>query len=207
MAILIENFNLGVGGWMLVSDLASFQVDALDYTYTIDTTSSGSYFLHNGEQVSTTFSGISNGQRMSYTPASVVSSGTFTITAHVKNSNNDIKEEAYYLLYGYNVKFDQVVEWGPAKQVDVLIQATNLAFCPNTEGEGSYFKTIDLESRSLGAIVRVIEPFDLNSTIYPQSTAFFYGKTYTVTVSGVKDFSSNEMDPYTFTFTIEDPTS
>lgn len=205
--IFINNFNLGVGDWTLVSDLGSFSVDAIDRNYSIDITASGSYFLHNGEQVSTTFSGIDDGQIMSYTPASVVSSGTFTITAHVKNINNDIKEETYYLLYGYNVLFDQVVEWGPAKQVDVLIQATNLAFCPNTEGEGSYFKTIDLESRSLGAIVRVIEPFDLNSTIYPQSTAFFYGKTYTVTVSGVKDFSSNEMDPYTFNFTIEDPTS
>ncbi len=207
MAILIDNFNLGVGGWTLVSDLGAFQVDAIDYTYAIDTTSSGSYFLHNGKQVSTTFSGIPNGQRMFYTPTSVVSSGTFTITAHVRNSNNEIKEKTYYLLYGYNILFDQVVEWGPNKQIDILIQASNLAFCPNLEGEGSYFKTADLESRDLGAIIRVIEPFDLNATIYPQSTAFFYGKTYIITVLGIKDYSGNEMDPYTFTFTIEDPTS
>ncbi|MHA2131881.1 MAG: hypothetical protein ACW99L_18080, partial [Promethearchaeota archaeon] len=182
MAISISNFNLDISEWMLVSDLVSFSVDAVDPTYTIDTSSSGSYFLHDGDQVTTTFSGITDGQRMFYTPSSVVSSGTFTITAHVKNSNNETKDETYYLLYGYNVLFDQVVEWGPAKQVDVLIQATNLAFCPNTEGEGSYFRTIDLDSENLGAIVRVIEPFDLNSTIYPQSTAFFYGKTYTITV-------------------------
>jgi len=202
MAILIDNFNLGIGNWELVSELGAFQVDAVDETYGIST--SGTYFLHNGEQVSTTFSGITDGYRMFYTPTSVVSSGTFTITAHVRNTNNDLKERTFYLLYGYNVLFDQVVEWGPNKQVDVLIQAKNEAFCPNLEGEGYYFKTVELESRDLAAIIRVIEPFDLGAEIYPQSTAFFYGKTFEIIISGVRDFSGNQMDPYSFTFTIED---
>ena len=30
-----------------------------------------------------------------------------------------------------------------------------------------------------------------------------YGKTYNITLSGVKDFSSNVLDPITFTFKIE----
>lgn len=203
MAILIDNFNLGVNDWMLVSDLGAFQVDAIDTVSGVS--ASGTYFLHDGVQVPTTLSGITDGYRMFYTPTSVVSSGTFTITAHVTNSGSQVVEKTYYLLYGYNVRFDEVVEWGPNKQIDVLVQASNLAFCPNLEGAGNYFTTRDYDSRDLGAVIRVIEPFDLGAKIYPQSTAFFYGKTYSVTVSGIRDYSGNEMDPYTFTFTIEDP--
>jgi len=207
MAIFISNFNIGVADWIQVSALGTFQVDITVSSGSVDTTSSGSYFLHNDEQVPTTFSGIPGGQRMFYTPASVVSSGTFTITAHAKDSYGSIQEKDFYLLYGYNIKFDQIVEWGPNKQIDVLLNASNAVTCPNLEGAAYYFKTADYIHSDLGAIIRVIEPVDLGATIYTQSTAFYYGKTYTITVSGVRDFSNNIMDPYTLTFTIEDPTS
>lgn len=205
MTILIDNFLLNTDEWMLVSNLNYFSVDAVDHEYGIST--SGSYFLHNGIQVVTTFSGIVDGYTMYYTPLSVVSSGIFTITAHIQNNNSEVDEETYNLLYGYNALFDEVIDWGPNKQVDVLVQASNDVMCPNLEGEGFYFTTADLSSVDLGASIRAIESVDLNATIYPQSTFFFYGKTYTITISGVKDFSGNIMDPYSFTFTIEDPTS
>jgi hypothetical protein len=88
--------------------------------------------------------------------------------------------------------------------VTITIEASNLVFCPNTEGEAFYFQTRDFESLNLGATIRAVESVNLGAVIYPQSTAFFYGQTYTVTISGVKDFSGNEMAPYVFSFIIED---
>jgi hypothetical protein len=144
---------------------------------------------------------------MFYTPVSVVASGTIVITAHVLNTIAQVEEQDFYLLYGYNLLFDEVADWGPDRRVDVLVQATNEVTCPNTEGEGFYFTTADLPSVNLGASIRAVEPVDLGAVLHPQSTFFFYGRTYTVTVSGIKDFSGNEMEPYELTFTIEDPMS
>jgi len=111
------------------------------------------------------------------------------------------------LLYGYNLEFEELVDWGPAREIIALVKAKNLAFCPNLEGEALHFVTADLQSTDLGATIQVVESVDLGATIRPQSTAFFYGQTYRVTVSGVRDYHGNEMDPYTIQFTIEDPTN
>jgi len=205
MTILIDNFSIGLDEWVLVADLVSFSVDAVDNTFGVTTT--GTYFLRDGQQVTTTFSGITDGYRMFYSPTSVVSSGTITLTAHVTNTVSGTAEQDFYLLYGYNLLFDEQVNWGPLRVVDVLVQGTNTVLCPNTEGEGFIFTTADLPSVDLGATIQPVEFVDLGATIYPQSTAFFYGKTFTVTVSGVKDFSGNVMDPYILNFTIEDPTA
>lgn len=205
MTILIDNFFMETDEWLLVSDLVYFSVDVVDHTNTIS--SGTSYFLHDGAQVPTTFSGITDGYKMFYTPNSVVSSGTFTITAHVENTVSGVLEQAFYLLYGYNMLFDELVDWGPDRQVDIVAQATNEVFCPNTEGESFWFQTADLSAVNLGATIRAVESVNLGAIIYPQSTTFFYGKTFTIIVSGVKDFSNNIMDPYIFTFTIEDPTT
>jgi len=206
MPILIDNFSINEDEWVLVSDLGSFSADATETVSGVQISTSGTYFLHDGQQVATTFSGITDGYRMFYTPVSVVSSGIIVITAHVLNTITEVLEQNYDLLYGYNLLFDELVDWGPNTQVDVLVQATNEVTCPNTEGEGFYFITADLPSVDLGASIQAVESVDLGAVIYPQSTAFFYGKTYIVTVSGVKDFSGNEMEPYMLTFTIEDPT-
>jgi len=207
MPILIDNFSIDENEWVLVSELGSFRVDATETASGVQISTSGTYFLHDGQQVPTTFSGITNGYRMFYTPVSVVSSGTIVITAHVLNTIAQVEEQDFYLLYGYNLLFDEMVDWGPNRQVDILVQATNEVTCPNTNGEGFYFTTADLPSVNLGASIRAVEPVDLGATIYPQSTFFFYGRTYTVTVSGVRDFSGNKMDPYMLVFTIEDPTT
>jgi len=203
MTILIDNFLLNIDEWMPVSDLSYFSVDVVDHSYGIST--SGSYFLYNGVQVLTTFSGIVDGYTMYYTPSSVVSSGVFTITAHVQNTNSEVSEETYNLLYGYNALFNELVDWGSNRQVDVLVQASNDVMCPNLEGEGFYFTTAELSSTNLGASIRAIESVDLNAVIYPQSTAFFYSKKYKIRIEGIKDFSGNEMGVYEFEFTIQDP--
>lgn len=202
MAIIIENFSMAVEEWTPVVDLSSLSVDVIDQVNTI--TTSGTYFLHDGQIVSTSHSGISSGYRCHYYPTDVYSSGTITITIHAENDNSEVEEENYYLLYGYNCEFSELIDWGYKSTVVITADAKNLAFCPNEVGEAFYFETADLHSYDLNATLQVVESVDLGATIYPQSTAFFYSRTYTITVIGVRDFHGNEMQPFSFDFTIED---
>ena len=201
MAILIDNFSVGAEEWLVVIDLVSFAVDVVDHIHGI--TTSGTYFLQDGQIVPTSYSGIVGGYRCSYYPTDVCSSGTITITIHAENNNSETKEEDYYLLCGYHVEFEEIVDWGPKKEVVITMDAKNLAFCPNTETEAFYFETAELHSRDLNATLRVVESVDLNATIYPQNTFFFYERTYTVKISGIRDFAGNEILESTFSFTIE----
>ncbi len=199
MTILLDNFSISVEEWLPVVDLVSFAVDVIDHEHDIST--SGTYFLHDEEIVPTSYSGISDGYKFYYYPPTI--SGEVNLTIHAENDNSETKEEDYYLLYGYNVKFDELIDWGPKKEVVITADAKNLAFCPNIVGEASYFETADLRSYDLGASIQAVESVDLNATVYPQNTFFFYGRIYTVKISGVKDFAGNEMQPFSFDFTIE----
>lgn len=203
MTILIDNFSIGVDEWTTAMGLVTFSVDVVDLTYPLST--SGTHFIHNGIQVFTTLSGISNGYRAYYTTDNVVSSGTIDITIHAENENSEVVEQSYYLLYGYHVSFNDLVDWGPHSTIVTDVKASNLVFCPNTTGESVFFETKDLDSYDLGASISVIESVDLGAQIFSQNSFFFYGRTYTVTVSGIKDFSNNEMEPIVFTFKIENP--
>ena len=199
MTILIDNFSVGVTEWLQVADLNALSVDVIDHTYNISV--SGTYFIHNGQIVSTSHSGISDGYKCYYYPSTI--SGEVNLTIHAENDNSETKEEDYYLLYGYNVKFDELIDWGPKSTVVITADVKNKAFCPNVVGEASYFETADLRSYDLGASIQAVESVDLNAIIYPQNTIFFYGRTYTVKISGVKDFAGNEMQAFSFNFTIE----
>jgi len=201
MTILIDNFSMEVGEWLQITDLASFAIDVIDHINNI--TASGTYFLHDWQIVPTSYSGIDDGYRCYYYPTDICSSGTITITIHAENDISEVVEKNYYLLYGYHCEFDELIDWGPKSTVVVTADAKNLAFCSNSAGEAFYFETADLCSCDLGATIRAVEYVDLNATIYPQNTFFFYGRTYTVTISGAKDFAGNEMQPFSFSFTIE----
>lgn len=203
MTILIDNFSVGFEEWLAITDLISFAVDVIDHTYNI--TTSGTYFIHNGQIVSTSHSGISDGYKCHYYPPTI--SGEVNLTIHAENDNSETKEEDYYLLYGYNVKFDELIDWGPKKEVVTTIEATNKVFCPNTESRASFFETADLRSYDLGASINPVGYVSLGATIFPQSTAFFYGRTYRVRISGIRDFAGNTMSPREFTFTIENPSN
>lgn len=205
MTILIDNFSFEVGEWLPTDDLVYFFVDVIDYSHELST--SGTYFIHDGSIVSTSFSGISDGYRCYYTPSGIYSDGTINLTIHAENVVSGVAEQTFRFLYGYNWEFNELVDWGPNKEVEIKVEATNLAFCPNTEGEATYFETADLHSHGLSATILPVEPLDLGADVYPQNTFFFYGRTYTVTIVDVKDFAGNKLAPYTFTFTIEDPTN
>lgn len=203
MSISIDNFFIGLEEWVQVTGLLSFFADVVDIDYGIST--SGTYFVYNGSVVSTTYSGISGGYRVSYDPPTP--SGSVYLTLHVENNNSDILEQDYRLLFGYNVKFEEYIDWGANNGVLIWAKASNTAFCPNVEGYASYFQTKDLASRDLNASIMAVGYVDLNATVFPQNTFFFYGRTFTVTISGIKDYSNNEMEPFVFNFTIEDPTN
>jgi len=189
--------------WLPVVDLASFSVDVVDHEYGIST--SGTYFLHDGEVVLTSYSGIANGYRCYYYPTDVSSSGTITITIHAENDIAETKEENYYLLYGYHCEFNELIDWGPKREVVVWAQVKNKAFCPNVETCAFFFETADLHSRDLNAIINPVGYVNLGASIFPQNTFFFYSRKYKIRIEGIKDFAGNEMPIYEFEFTIENP--
>lgn len=204
MSIKISNFSIGIEEWVKVSDLYYFSVDVTDSVNGIN--AANTYFTHDGDTVITTYTGISDGYRFYYSPSSVASSGIIDLTINAENNVGDNRDQSFHFYYGYNVVFEDLIDWGPNTEVISTLQAKNSVFCPNTEAESFYFVTGDGTYLNLGASIVVVGSVDLGATIYPQNTFFFYGRTYTVTVSGVKDYEGNEMSPYTFSFRIENPT-
>jgi len=203
MTILIDNFSLEISEYSAIEDLDYFAVDVIDYENTIST--SGTYFLLNDEVVDTSLSGIIGGYRAYYYTNYLTSSGTITLTIHAENNIGDIEDVDFTFLSGYRVEFNDYIDWGPRNTVITTVKASNLAFCPNTEGASTYFETAELQSIDLNASIMCAESVNLGAQIYPQNTFYFYGRTYMVTISGVKDFSGNIMEPVTFSFTIENP--
>ena len=193
----IRTWSLEFGDFFLdveefTTTSATAWVDIVDCLWNINT--DDSYFAVDGQRVPVIFSSINNGYRMSYDPIDdFYSKDTLVYTAHIENVVGDSRERDYYLLRGYDVAFSDVVDWGANKEIAVWSRASNLAFCPNSNTAAFYFTIQPVISKDLGA------------TIYPQSTYYFYGRTFKVTVEGVKDFAGNELAPFEYEFIIEDP--
>lgn len=180
-------------------------VDMVDYLYPINT--DNTYLEVNGVTASGTwFEDIPNGKRLYYNPLDdFYSDGVLTYTLHTESSIGEVEEKDFYLLYGYNIEPGLVVDWGPNNRVVVRLEAQNLAFCPNKEGEAFDFVTSDLRSMNLKCTINPVGYVDLPVSISPQSKTFYYGKTYTIKVKGIKDYAGNIMPDFEYTFTIEDP--
>lgn len=202
-SLVLSDFFLHLDEFATASAVA--WVDITDKLYVIDT--GNTYFLVDGQQVGVTFSGIQDGYRMFYDPPDdFYSGGSLIYTAHAQNAVGDIIENTYSLLYGYDVDFTSLVDWGYNKTIAVWATASNLAHCFNTEADAFYFKTRDLWSKDLGASITPVGFADLGATLNTVGKYFYYGETYTITISGTKDFQGNEMGTQRYTFTIEDPT-
>ena len=180
-------------------------IDLIDYLYPINTNNTCLYI--NGTMASGIyFEDIPDGKRLLFNPLDdFYSDGVLLYTVHVENIMGEVEEKDYYLLYGYNLQLNEVVDWGPHNKIIVRIAASNLAFCPNIEGEAFDFVTVDLESINLGFSIQPVGYVDLPIQISPQSKAFFYGRTYTIRLKNVKDFAGNIMPDLEYTFTIENP--
>ena len=84
-----------------------------------------------------------------------------------------------------------------------------MASCP-TEGSYAYW-IVPFENvpKDLSASITGVPEFPplsetyLSASIYPQSTAFEYGKEFTVVLT-CSDYGNNQMTPYIMKFTVED---
>jgi len=206
MAVEITNFSLDKKEWRSVDDLNYFSVNVVETDTAHSIVTSGTYFIRNGVKVATTYSGISNGYECRYYPPSLVSSGIIYLDFRAESTSGEVRFVSYELLYGYHLLFDEIVNWSPNQEVVVSIYAQNAVICPNVESKAFSFEIKDLRSTSLQASIRPIDSVDLTASIYPQDVVFYYGGTYSITVSGVRDFSGNELERFSFTFTIENPT-
>ena len=200
LGLVIENFFLDQDEFKPASTVLT--VDILDYISTIDT--SKSYLTVSGVTVSSTLTPIPHGYRMTYDPVDdFYSTEPLEVTVHVENIIGDKKEQHYYLLYGYNLIYNTLNRWDWDKDIDVVVQADNLAKCKGTAYDAWSFKIESRPTYDLGAtIVPLIKTQDLGATIYPQSKAFYYGKYFEFTVFA-KDLSGNEMVPFKLKFKID----
>jgi hypothetical protein len=151
--------------------------------------------------VATTYSGIADGYTFYCTAPSI--SGGLIVTIHAENDCSTVEEQDYNLLFGYRVEFTRTVDWGYNSDIQIWTSVKNDVVCPNTETFATFFETKDLESVDLPAYVYPTGSANLGAEIYPQTKAFLPGYTYTITVSGVRDYSGNIMQPIVFSFTVE----
>lgn len=196
----INNFSLALTEYIECDEGVSFEVDVTTTSGIV--TTSGTYFTYNGVIVDTQYSTITNGYRLSYF---TVPSGNIFLDVYAENSIAEFASETYEFYYGYNCEYNKVVNYGNDKIIPVTIEATNDVIVPNTEYISTFFGTKLATSYNLGAEISTegSAAIDLTASIRPQSKYFEYGKTYSITVSNIKDFNGNVMEEQTFTFTIE----
>lgn len=197
----IDNFSLSPGKFAYFGTYLS--VDIIDYLFTVEEATT--YFEVNGVRVNTIFENIPRGVRAKcLVDTHFIAEDKFVCRIIAHNTMGDLLSRDYTLLYGYSVEYDGDIFHGYNKEVTVLGCAYNTVSCPHKSCNAFTFTTQDYPSYNLGAAIRCVVSDDLNAEIYPQSTAFFYGKEYTITISGVKDFAGNYMDTVKFVFRIEE---
>jgi hypothetical protein len=210
-SLKITNFSLDIGEYTTSSGIIS--VDILDDECPISV--SGTYFMVDGVQVSSTLSGIDSGYRMFYDPEDDFTSleGPTTFTVHAENECGKILEQDFYLTFGYIVEYinrpelSGNMDYGFGHKIAVRVVAENYASCPQVSSLAWEFESKSQFNNDLGAsIIGRFHAWDYNdmlATIYPQSTAYFYGKEFRVVVKA-KDFAGNQMEPLILAYRIED---
>jgi hypothetical protein len=209
----ISNFVPGPEVYISLVDFVSVDITDNNYLVSVSgTTCSGNCCLKiDGESVPVTFSGITDGYRMFYDSpndfASIAGSTEFLV--HAENSNGDVLEKSFYLTTGYFVEYDNEEQFDYNTKVLVRVSAEDLANCPSDSADAYWFETEGLKNRDLCVSITGVLPDvvssekGLKATVYPKSLAYFYGKTFRVTLR-CKDFSGNVMEPYEFEFKVED---
>ena len=201
MSVDINNFSIDVTDYVECFDGIEFSVNVTTTSGVV--TTSGTYFTYNGVVVDTLYTTISGGYKVYYT--TTTPSGNIVLDLYAENSVGDLAFESYEFYYGYHCEYNKVINYDNSTHVPVAIEATNDVVVPNTEYLSTFFETRQFVNKDLGALITTegSGKGDLPVAISPQSKYFMYGKTYSITVSGVKDFSGNILEPTTFTFTIE----
>lgn len=207
-SIKIHNFSLEEGEYTTSSGFIS--VDVIDDTCPI--TTSGTYFKVNDVQVPTTLEAIEDGYRLFYDPVDDFASisGPTVFTVHAENDCGKVLEKDYYLTFGYFVSYENSrlneIDYGYYKKVAVRVTVENYATCPKLSSLAWDFESRSMANVDLSASItgrfHAWDDRSLPARIYPQSTAYFYGKEIRVVVNA-KDFSGNEMEPFVLVYKIE----
>ena len=211
LSLKITNFSLDVGEHATSSGFIS--VDVLDDECPVST--SGTYFMVDDVRVPVTLSGIYDGYRVFYTPVDSFNylEGPTVFTVHSENECGDILEQDYYLTFGYMVEYDNgldspySIDYGFDSKVAVRVTAENYASCPQLSSLAWEFESKTQVNCDLGASINgrlyALDNSDMSANIQPHSTAYFYGKEFTVVVNA-KDFAGNKMEPLILSYRIED---
>ena len=200
MGLYITNFSIPEDSTVYCTSLLDFSVDVLDDTNIV--TLSGTYLSINNENTFCTYSSILNGYRLQ---CSTVPSGTIWLEVFGSNNLDETINTLYILQFGYEIEWDRVMVWPNNKEIPVSVSANNNVFNPNTMYYSTFFKTSNYKESNLEAWVSVegSGQLNLNASIFPQSKYFMYGNSYSITISGIKDFSGNILPAKTYNFTLE----
>lgn len=210
-SLKIANFSLDIGGYTQASN--SIYVDVTDDICPVST--SGTYFVVDDIKVSVTFSGIDYGYRMFYDSLDdfISLEGPTVFTVHAENECGQVLEQDFYLTFGYIVEYinspDDLnnIDYGYNNKVAVRVTAEDYASCPQVNSLAWAFESRAQYNRDLGASItgrfHAWDYSDMSAKIYPLSTAYFYGKQFTVIIN-TKDFAGNQMEPLILTYRIED---
>ena len=200
MGLYITNFSIPEDSTVYCTSLLDFSVDVLDDTNIV--TLSGTYLSINTENTFCTYSSILNGYRLQ---CSTVPSGTIWLEVFGSNNLDETINTLYILQFGYEIEWDSVVVWPNNKEIPVSVSANNNVFNSNTMYYSTFFKTSNYKESNLEAWVSVegSGQLNLNASIFPQSKYFMYGNSYSITISGIKDFSGNILPAKTYNFTLE----
>ena len=209
LSLKITNFSLAEGQYTKASN--SITVDVLDDICLVSV--SGTYFEINDIQVSGTLTPILDGYRLVYNPIDDFESlnGPTTFTVHAENECGKIIEQNFNLTFGYIVGYENSesagIDYGFNNKVAVRITAEDMASCPQLSSTAYVLESNQLKNRDLGASITGIFYADgykdMPVSIYPQSTAYFYGKEFRIVVYA-KDFAGNNMTPFEIVYRIED---
>jgi len=209
LSLKITNFSLGEGQYTEAYN--SITVDVLDDVCPISV--SGTYFKINDVQVSGTLIPITDGYRLLYDPVDDFESlnGPTTFTVHVENECGKIIEQHFNLTFGYIVGYENSesvgIDYGFDNKVVVRVTAEDMASCPRLSSVAYVLESAELRNRDLGVSITGVFYADdyrnMSASIYPQSTAYFYGKEFRVVVHA-KDFAGNNMTPFEIVYRIED---
>jgi hypothetical protein len=201
MSITIEDLAISLNDWVYVEAPIIFS------STVHDTTVSGvnplnTYYIFNDAILPTSVSGLGANYYIIETgPLNI--SGAVDLTLHISNYDDEILEEAYSFLFGYHILYrDPTKDWGAGNEILVSAAASNTAICPHSERITTYFTTKEYDHYDLTSSIIPIGWANLGAEIRPQTMQYLYGHTYTITVSGIKDYSGNQLPAFSWDFTI-----
>lgn len=182
----------------------NFWVEVIDYLYPINKNSIKLY-KNDTELENLILEDIINGVKVSCSISddftTTGSSLIYSIYAESiigENINRD-----FSVLFGFNVVLNDVVDWGVSEDIYIRLQAKNTAFCSNEVSDSFKVTSANMLHSELISSINPISYSDITSSIYPQSTTFFYNKTYRIKLRNVKDFAGNILPEVIYEFTVE----